>query len=68
MNTTKNQFPRGWNEEKVKAVIEYYDNQTEDEAVAEDEAILDNSDRTMMQIPSNLVPVVRELLARHQAS
>ncbi len=48
MNTTKNQFPRGQNEEKVKAVIEYDDNQTKDEAIAEDEAILDNSDQTMM--------------------
>ena len=34
----KNQFPPGWDEEKVRSVLEHYENQSEDEAVAEDEA------------------------------
>ena len=45
---TNNQFPPGWNEEKVKRVIDNYDNQTEDEAVAEDEAIEDTPEQTTM--------------------
>jgi hypothetical protein len=35
-----NQFPFGWSEERVRRVIEYYERQSEDEAVAEDEAPL----------------------------
>ena len=31
----QSKFPLGWNEERVQRVIEYYENQTEDEAVAE---------------------------------
>ncbi len=64
---TNNQFPPGWDEQKVKRVIEYYDNQTEEEAVVEDEAIEDTLEQTTMQIPNNLVPAVRELIARNQA-
>ena len=30
-------FPVGWNDAKVKGVLEHYDKQTEAEAVAEDE-------------------------------
>jgi len=34
----KNQFPVGWDEARVRRVIAPYDNQTEDEQVAEDES------------------------------
>ena len=35
----KNQkFPPGWDEERVQKVLRHYEEQTEDEAVAEDEA------------------------------
>ena len=34
----RNKFPPGWNEARVRAVLQHYDEQTEDEAVAEDEA------------------------------
>ena len=34
----KNRFPPGWDEKRVRDVIEYYERQTEDEAIAEDEA------------------------------
>ena len=37
----ENQFPPGWDEARVRAVIKHYENQSEDEAVAEDEAALD---------------------------
>jgi hypothetical protein len=57
-------FPMGWNEEKIQRVINYYEHQSEDEALAEDEAAFDDK-QTIMQIPSPLVPLVRELLAKH---
>lgn len=31
-------FPKGWDEERVKRVLDHYEDQTEEEAVAEDEA------------------------------
>ena len=34
----QNQFSSRWNEEKVREVIDYYESQTEEEAVAEYEA------------------------------
>lgn len=60
----KNQFPPGWDEARVRDVIDYYENQTEDEAVAEDEAAF--TDSTMMAVPPPLVPEVRELIARYE--
>jgi hypothetical protein len=31
-------LPSGWDDERVRRVLEHYERQTEDEAVAEDEA------------------------------
>jgi hypothetical protein len=30
----KNRFPKGWDEERVKCVLDHYESQTEEEAVA----------------------------------
>jgi len=34
----RNRFPAGWDEQSVRAVLEHYEVQTEEEAAAEDEA------------------------------
>jgi hypothetical protein len=47
----------------VGRVLEQYEHQTEEEAVAEDEAWLADSSTTVMEVPAKLVPVVRELIA-----
>jgi hypothetical protein len=64
MNRQK--FPPGWDKERVRKVLEHYEEQTEEEAVAEDEAAFDDPNQTVMEIPNALVPAVRELIARHQ--
>ena len=64
----QNEFPPGWDEERVRSVIAYYDQQTEDEAVAEAEAALQNESSTLMKIPTELVPAVLELIDKHLAS
>jgi hypothetical protein len=64
----QSKFPRGWDEKRVKAVIEHYETQSEEESVAEDEAAFEASDQTVMEIPSKLVPLVRELIAKHEAA
>lgn len=63
---TESKFPPGWDEERVRQVLSYYEEQTEDEAVAEDEAAFEENLRTVMEVPKELVPAIRELIARHQ--
>ncbi len=58
-------FPPGWDEARVQNVIAHYEAQSEAEAVAEDEAAFEATNQTFMEIPNELVPAVRELLARH---
>ena len=66
---TKNRFPKGWDEDRVKRVLDHYEDQTEDEAVAEDEAAWEGEDlsQTFVKVPNELVPAVRELLAKKVA-
>ena len=64
MNQSK--FPPGWDEERVRRVLAHYEEQTEEEALAEDEAAFEDQTQTFMEIPNELVPVVRELIAKHQ--
>jgi nucleotidyltransferase/DNA polymerase involved in DNA repair len=59
-------FPPGWDEERVRRVLKHYESQSEVEAVAADEAALDASVETVMSIPRELVPEVRELIARRK--
>ena len=63
----KPKYPAGWDEERVRRVLEYYETQSEEEAVAEDEAAYETITHTAMEVPVNLVPVVRELLAKQRA-
>jgi hypothetical protein len=61
-------FTPGWDEDRVKAVIAHYENQSEDEEFAEIEAALEAEDTTLMAIPKELVPKVRALLAREKSA
>ncbi|MBN1906491.1 MAG: hypothetical protein JW927_15485 [Deltaproteobacteria bacterium] len=63
----KNRFPKGWDEERVNHVLDHYENQTEEEAVAEDEAAWEDISQTFVEIPNELIPAVRELLAKSSA-
>lgn len=60
---SKTGFPPGWDEQKVRRVLTHYERQTEEDAVAEDEAGVQPSD-TVMNVPHELVPKVRELIAK----
>jgi hypothetical protein len=62
----QSKFPINWDVERVRRVLAHYEEQTEEEAVAEDEAAFEDQTQTVMEIPSELVPVVREFIAKHQ--
>ncbi len=68
MKAAPNRFPPGWNEARVRRVLEHYDTQTDAEAVAEDEAAYESITETTMGVPVDLVPKVRELIARRRTS
>ncbi len=62
----KNKFPPGWSEERVNKVLTHYENQSEEEALAEDEAAYEDENQTFMEVPKELVPQVRELIAHYK--
>lgn len=61
----QSRFPPGWDEERVLRVLKHYEEQSEEEAVAEDEAAFENAE-TVMEVPVELVPAVHQLIARHR--
>jgi hypothetical protein len=64
----QSKFPPGWNESRVQNVLAHYEAQTEEESVAEDEAAFENPDQTFIEIPNELLPKVRELIARRNSA
>jgi hypothetical protein len=65
--TETSKFPPGWDEERVRSVLEHYEQQSDDEALAEDEAAYESTTHTVMKVPIDLVPAVRDLLAKRRA-
>lgn len=61
MSETK--IPKGWNEAKIRRVLAHYEKQAGGDAVLEDEAGV-GSPETVMSVPRDLVPKVRELIAK----
>jgi hypothetical protein len=50
---SNNKFPPNWDEQKVRRVLAYYHEQTEEDALAEDKAGIQSSDM-VMNIPHEL--------------
>lgn len=64
----ENEFPAGWDEARIQELLDYYEGQTDEEAAAEHEAAFSRPEGTLMEVPTELVPLFRELIAKHQAS
>jgi hypothetical protein len=64
---TQSKYPDGWDAERVRRVLEQYEAQSDEEAVAEDEAAYEATTHTSMEVPVELVPAVRELIAKRRA-
>ncbi len=64
---TENEFPQGWNEGRVRDVLAHYEKQSDEAALAEDEDRLKTPTRTVMEVPSELVPAIRELISKRKA-
>jgi hypothetical protein len=64
---SQSKYPAGWDEDRVRRVLEHYEGQTDEEAVAEDEAAYEATTDTAMTVPVELVPAVCELIAKRHA-
>ena len=64
---SESKFPEGWDDHRVQRVLEHYEQQSDAEAVAEDEASWEAATHTTMRVPVELVPVFREMIAKQRA-
>jgi hypothetical protein len=60
----KQAYPAGWDEERIRKLAAHYDNQTEDEQVAEHEAAFRAEGHTVMVVPTVLVPEIVKLISK----
>ena len=66
MNESK--FPAGWDADRVKKLVDYYEGLTEDEQVAEDQQVAaEEKGQSMIKVPEELLPAIRQRLATHGA-
>jgi hypothetical protein len=63
---SESHYPRGWDQKRVRKVLEHYESQSDDEAVAEDEAAYEAPTHTTMEVPVDLVPAICELIAKRR--
>jgi len=61
----RNRFPAGW-KDRVRLLLRHYEEQTDDEAVAEDEAAFRKRGQTVMVVPRGLVPAITKLIQREE--
>lgn len=64
MKKAKQKLPEGFTPKDIQAILDHYENQTDDEAVAEDEAAFRDGEMTMLQVPTKLVNKVRAMIER----
>jgi hypothetical protein len=57
---------KGLNAAGVRQILDHYENQTEEGAVAEVEAAFGRGLKTVMEIPTAVVPEVLAIIAQHQ--
>ena len=64
---SKQKFPKGWDESRVKDLIAHYEQMTDEDLLVEDEAAQELEGQTVMIIPTELVPEVLELIRKTSA-
>ena len=65
---SRNHYPQGWDQGRANRLLAHYESQSDAEAVAEDEASWDDTTSTTMEVPVDLVPTVRALIAKRRAA
>ncbi len=65
---TDQDFPPGWDQARVQRLIDHYENMSDEELTAEDEAAQETEGQTLMMVPTELVPEIRALIARKSSA
>ena len=61
---SEHKYPPGWDEDRVKRLLANYETLSEEEQVAEDEAaVAEQAGQTVITVPEQLLPAIRQLLA-----
>ena len=60
-------LPDGWDEPRVRRSLDHYESQTDDDAATEDQEAFESITHTAMEVPVELVPEVRQLIAKRRA-
>ena len=60
-------LPPGWDLSRVRRVVDHYESQTDDEAATEDQEAFESTTHTAMEVPVELVPEIRQLIAKRRA-
>ena len=55
---SKSKLPKNWDDARVKAVLEHYESQSDEEATAEDEAAYNATTSTSMDVPELITTYV----------
>ncbi|MFZ1935626.1 MAG: hypothetical protein WCB27_25645 [Thermoguttaceae bacterium] len=58
------EFPPGWDAERVRRLIAYYDALDEEHQVAEDEAAQEQPSQTTVVVPIEFMPAIRQMFAQ----
>jgi hypothetical protein len=62
-------LPSGWDTGRVNRVLTHYEGQSEDAQLADDEeAAREQAGRTIISVPEDLLPAIRQLLATHKTA
>jgi len=59
-------LPEGWDESRVRRVLDHYESQTDEQAATEDQDAYESTTHTAMEVPVELVPEVRRLIAKRR--
>ena len=57
-----------WSAAKIRRIMDYYDHQSDEEAAHEIETAKAAKDVSLIEVPTELLPQVRKLIARHRKS
>jgi hypothetical protein len=61
----QSKFPPGRDAKRVREVIAHYERQSQEEAVADDEAAAEDPNLAILYVPKDLVPAIGKLSSKH---
>ena len=67
MTNNPNNYPQGWDRAKVEEIVAHYENQSDQEAAAEDEAYWSEPGYTTIRVPTKLLSEVQRAIEEFES-